>query len=274
MTQPADSNFAGSIPEIYDRLLVPLVFEPYARDLAQRVAAAPVEQVLEIAAGTGVVTRALVAGLDPAVSILATDLSSAMLAQAASACPAINVSWQAADAHALPFADQSFDAVVCQFSVMFFADRVQAYQEVLRVLKPGGRFLFNVWAEIAQNEFTDVITTALAELYADDPPRFLARTPHGYADVALIQQDLRQAGFTAEVSYVTLTHRSHAESAHTPAVAFCQGTPLRNEIEQRSGADLDAATAAATAALQAKFGHGAVEGQIQAHVFTAERPAD
>ena len=158
-----DKLFAGSIPEIYDRFLVPLIFEPYAADLARRVAALAPRDVLETAAGTGVLTRALAAQLAPSTRIVATDLNQPMLDQAARRQQGGSVEWKQADALALPFDDRSFDVVACQFGVMFFPDKVQGYKEARRVLRPGGRFLFNVWDRIEENEFADVVTEALAE---------------------------------------------------------------------------------------------------------------
>src|SRR6185369_4882763 len=193
-----DKVFVGSIPEIYDRFLVPLIFEPPAVDLAGRVAALAPRDVLETAAGTGVLTRALAAQLAPSTRIVASDLNQPMLDQAARRQQGGIVEWKQADALALPFGDRSFDVVACQFGAMFFPDKVQGYKEALRVLRPAGRFLFNVWDRIADNEFADLVTEALAEVFPDDPPRFMARTPHGHHDVERIRHDLTAAGF-AEV---------------------------------------------------------------------------
>ena len=191
-----DKAFTGSIAEVYEAYFVPLIFAPYARDLAPRVAAASPRRVLEIAAGTGVVTRVLRELLPASVEIVATDLNQAMLDVAAKTVHSGKVEWRQADAMALPFPDASFDAVVCQFGAMFFPDKAKAYAETRRVLRPGGRFHFNVWDRIADNEFTDVVTDALATLFPADPPRFMARTPHGYHDVEAIARDLRDGGFT------------------------------------------------------------------------------
>jgi ubiquinone/menaquinone biosynthesis C-methylase UbiE len=265
-----DKVFAGSIPEIYDRFLVPLIFEPYARDLAERIAQADPKTVLEIAAGTGVVTRAMAARLPAQARLTVTDLNQPMLDHAKARQPDERIEWKQADALALPFADASFDAVACQFGAMFFPDKVQGYREARRVLKPGGRYLFNVWDRISDNEFADVVTQALAEMFPDDPPRFLARTPHGYHDAEQIRRELNAAGFT-DVSIAPVDHRSKAASPRDPAVAYCQGTPLRNEIEARGAGRLEEATTRAAEAVARRFGGGPVDGRIRALVISAAR---
>jgi ubiquinone/menaquinone biosynthesis C-methylase UbiE len=264
----ADTVFSGSIPSLYDRYLGPLIFEPYAEDLARRISALDPEHVLESAAGTGIVTRALDRSLSPGASIVATDLNQPMLDHAAERIPSSRVSWQKVDAQALPFADAAFDAVICQFGVMFFPDKQKAYREARRVLKPGGRFIFNVWDRLEHNEFADIVTTAVADMFADDPPRFLARTPHGYHDRDAVIAELRSAGFVS-VAADTLTRRSVAPSCRDPAIGFCQGTPLRSEIEARDADRLVEATEAAAAKISERFGNGPVDGMIQAHIFTA-----
>jgi ubiquinone/menaquinone biosynthesis C-methylase UbiE len=265
-----DKVFAGSIPEIYDRLMVPLIFEPYARDLAERVGRMQPRQVLETAAGTGVVTRALASRLPADARIIATDLNPPMLEYAARRLQDERVEWKQADALALPFEDHGFDAVVCQFGAMFFPDKTQGYREAHRVLKASGQFFFNVWDRIEANEIANVVTQALAEVFPDDPPRFMARTPHGYHDVEVIRAELRAAGF-ADVTAEPVEAQSLAPSPHEAAVAYCQGTPLRNEIEARDASRLDEATKRATEALAARFGPGLVDGRIRAIVFTATR---
>ena len=171
-------------------------------------------------------------------------------------------------AEAMPFKDGEFDVVVCQFSVMFFPDRVAAYREALRVLGPGGSFFFNVWDRIEENEIPMAVSDAVAELFPGDPPQFLRRTPHGYHDTETITSELREAGF-ARVEFETVEHRSRASSPDDPAIGFCQGTPLRNEIEARDASRLGEATEAASLAVRRRFGDGPIEGKIQAHVFSA-----
>lgn len=269
-----EAVFAGGIPEAYDTLMVPLFFEPYAIDLARRVAALAPARVLETAAGTGAVTRALARALPPEVDLVATDLNAPMLERAKAMGTARGVQWHEADAMRLPFDEGCFDVVACQFGAMFFPDKVQAFREARRVLRPGGAWIFNTWDRIEDNEFAQAVTDALAELYPDDPPAFMARTPHGYFDRATIVAHLVQAGFDGPVEWDTVATRSTAESARTAALALCGGTPLRNEIDLRAargGATFDDAVAAGAAMIRARFGEGRVDGRIQAHVATARK---
>lgn len=267
----ADKLFAGSIPKLYETHLVPLIFGPYAADIVQRLQDRPPARLLEIAAGTGVVTRALSSALGPGTSIVATDLNQAMLDQAVAVGTAHPVEWRQADAQQLPFPDAGFDAIVCQFGVMFFPDKRKAFSEARRVLKPGGVFIFNVWDRLAENEFADSIHATMQRLFPSDPPRFLARTPYGYHDPAVIAKALSEAGFDQPAQFATVPARSRADSARSPAIAYCQGTPLRAEIEARDASGLAEATRVATQAVATRFGSGAVEAKIQALVVTVGR---
>ena len=264
-----DKVFAGSILENYDRYLVPLIFETFAQDIAHRVAALSPSSVLETAAGSGVVTRALTPRLAPDASYVVTDLNQPMLDYAATRQPADRrIRWRKADAQALPFEDAAFDIVCCQFGVMFFPDRRTGYREAKRVLKPGGRFMFNAWDRIEENVFANDVTDAVAEVFPKVSPRFLARTPHGYHDTALIRSELEKAGFSS-VAIETRAEQSRAPSPRHPAVAYCQGTPLRNEIEARDADKLEAATDYAASMIAKRHGSGEVAGKIQAHVIVA-----
>lgn len=265
-----DKLFAGSIPKLYDTHLVPLIFAPYAVDLANRLSARSLSRVLEIAAGTGVVTRVLASTLPENVAILATDLNQAMLDHAAAVGTKRAVEWRQADAMQLPFPDGTFDAVVCQFGVMFFPEKSKAFSEARRVLRPGGVFIFSVWDRIEENEFADAVTTALTSLFPNDPPRFLARVPHGHHDRGVIERDLKDGGFVAAPRIDTVAARSRATSYRIPAIAYCQGTPLRNEIETHDASRLGEATDIAAEAIAKRFGRGVIDGKIQAHVVTVK----
>jgi SAM-dependent methyltransferase len=266
----SDKIFSGLIPKMYEEYLVPLIFEPYAGDIAERVASKPVTRVLEVAAGTGVVTRRLASILPDSVSIVATDLNQPMLDLASAIGTRRPVEWRRADALQLPFEDETFDAVVCQFAVMFLPEKSKAFWEARRVLRPGGTFIFNVWDRIEENEFADSVTATLASLFPGDPPRFLARTPHGYCDRLSIERDLASGGFTEPPRISVVAARSRAESPRIPAIAYCQGTPLRSEIEARDAARLHEATDLAAEDIARRFGAGPVDGKIQAFVVSVE----
>jgi hypothetical protein len=122
---------------------------------------------------------------------------------------------------------------------------------------------------IEENEFADVVTSALAAVFPGDPPRFLARVPHGYHDRETVRRDLAGGGFAAAPRIDTVAARSRAATPMIPALASCQGTPLRNVLEARDASRLGEATEAAAQAIAHRFGAGAVDGKIQAHVVTA-----
>jgi len=269
--QLTDAKFTGSIPELYDRYMVPLMFEPYAEDLARRLNDLQRGTLLELAAGTGVVTRALRRALPSEVRIVATDLNPGMLEVARTRVSGPALGFQQADAQKLPFADGSADAIVCQFGMMFVPDKPAAQREAARVLVPGGRLVFNVWDRLSNNEVSQIVTRAVQDLYPNDPPRFFERTPFGYFDAAALHADLAAAGFQ-RIEIDTVEQTTAAESAEHAAIGLCQGTPLRSEIEARNPEGLSAATAAATNALSARFGAGAFQNRMSALVVTAYRP--
>jgi ubiquinone/menaquinone biosynthesis C-methylase UbiE len=267
----SDAVFAGSIPATYDRYLGPIFFEPYAEDLAERLRGLSKGRILEIAAGTGIVTRALVQALPRSVQIVATDLNPAMLDVAAGRLNAPNVTWQQADAQELPFEEAEFDAVVCQFGVMFFPHREGSYRQTLQVLQPGGRFLFNVWGKLEDNEVTQAVAQAVAEIFPDDPPRFLERTPFGYADPDLIRDELEVAGF-GRIAVEAVEKVSRAPSPRDVAIGLCQGSPLRSEIEARAPHRLDEVTDQVAEVLRARYGSSMLEAPMKAYVVSAWSP--
>jgi SAM-dependent methyltransferase len=267
----ADKLFTGNIPEIYERLLVPLLFEPYAQDLAGKVAGARPRDVLEVAAGTGALTRALAGRLAADARIVASDLNVPMLERAqASLAQDPRVTWRQADALDLPFDAEAFDVVVCQFGVMFYPDKAQGHREARRVLRPGGRYFFAVWDALGNNAFAGAVEDALSAIFADRPPRFMSRIPHGYCDPDTLRADLRAAGMGA-IEIEAVQHISKAASVRAVAEAFCCGTPLRAEIEARSPGGVSRVTDEVTQALLPRFGAGHVEGRIAAYLVTCAR---
>jgi SAM-dependent methyltransferase len=263
-----DSRFAGSIPAIYDRYMAPHFFEPYAEDLGARLRDLSHGVVLEIAAGTGVVTRVLDKALPAAVFIVATDLNDAMLQIASTRLNGSRVTWAQADAQRLPFGDAVFDAVVCQFGYMFLPDRLAGYREAHRVLRAGGRLVFSVWDRIEANEVTLVAAQTVASMFPDDPPRFFERMPFGYYDPEAICAEVASAGFGA-VEIESVEKVTRASSSDDVAVGLCKGTPLRTEIEARDPHRLDEATARVSEALAARFGRSSFDNRMRAHVIRA-----
>lgn len=255
--------WVGSMPEAYDRWLGPTVFQPFAADLARRVAAGRPRRVLELAAGTGILTRELLAALDGA-DVTATDLNQAMVDYGGGRAP--GATWRQADALALPFDDGQFDAAVCQFGVMFFPDKPAGYGEARRVLVPGGSLFFNTWASLDTHEFAVALMAGLERAFPDDPPTFIGAIPHGYADVDAVVADLRRGGLEVR-SRETVTLEGRAASAADIATGFCTGTPLRPAIEAR--ADLAATVDVVTREMESRLGAGEVKGRMTAHVIEA-----
>ena len=262
-----DSVFTGSIPAIYDRYMVPLVFAPYAELVARKAALLAPSRILETAAGTGVVTEALHRAL-PQAKIVATDLNAPMLEQAAQRIKAPNVRFQPADALDLPFGDESFDLVVCQFGVMFYPDKVRGHAEARRVLRDGAHYLLVIWDQIERNHATMAAGRAVAELIPEGAGRFYERVPFRYHDPHQIDADLRAAGF-ARVELDTIPLTSRAKSAYDAAVALVQGTPMRADSEAVAPAMLGPATDAAAEALARFEGPDGFEAPMSAHLVLA-----
>ena len=262
-----DTVFAGSIPAFYDQYMVPLMFAPYAKLVAERAAEHRPRRILETAAGTGVVTEELHRAL-PQAEILATDLNAPMLEQAARRIGASNVRFQPADAQALPFNDSSFDLVICQFGMMFFPDKVRANAEARRVLRNGGRYMLVIWDRIDHNLATMAAGRAVGDLFPGDSMRFYERVPFAYHDVGLIERDLLAAGFT-DIEYETVELHSRAASARDAALGLVQGTPVRSDIEQIDPTMLGQATDAAEAALRQYEGPEGFDALMSARLVTA-----
>lgn len=261
-----ESSWVDTMPEFYDRCLGPALFAPYARRLAAIAAANAAQSVLEIAAGTGILTAELLRAL-PTAQITATDLNRPMVSWAAQRVS--GPTWLPADAQSLQFSDASFDMVVCQFGVMFFPDKVQAFAQVARVLRPGGVFLFTVWDSVDTSPYPAALVAGLAEVFPDDPPDFVARIPHGYHDLDQIRSDVATGRLVVE-GIERFVPRGTAPSAHTLAEGFCYGTPLRFALQQRG--DVEQFTEAVAERMTLRLGVGRVDGDLAGFVVTARKP--
>ncbi|MBV8690195.1 MAG: methyltransferase domain-containing protein [Actinobacteria bacterium] len=258
-----DRRWIESMPTAYERGLVEPVFTPFAKEIAGRAATRHPARVLELAAGTGALTRELLSTLHGA-AITATDLSAEMVDLGRGNAPA--ATWQPADAMDLPFEDSRFDLVTCAFGVMFVPDKRACFAEVARVLDAHGTFLFAVWGRLDQHGFQACVVDAVHEVFPDDPPTFLETVPHGYADTEVIRADLDAAGFDT-VAIETVTLPLVAETAADVALGYCQGTPLRAQIEARGS--LDDTTNAVAAELARRFGGHPIRTSMAAIVVEA-----
>ncbi|HEV7364950.1 MAG TPA: class I SAM-dependent methyltransferase [Gemmatimonadales bacterium] len=267
--------FAGSIPEFYHRYLGPLLSAGYATDLAGRLRSLPANDgcVLEVAAGTGVLTERLRSRLPPEVRLTATDLNAPMLdlAKRRIAGPmAAGITWRVADAGSLPFNDECFDAVVCQFGVMFFPDKGQAARETYRVLRPSGQWLFNVWGSWAENSFGPIVHEAIASFFPDDPPQF-NRVPFGFHDPVALRDLVLGAGFP-EPEITELTRMAEAPSAAEAAIGFVRGNPSITAIEERGTANPEAIIRKVAESLARAFGDYPLRVPTCIRVVSAHRP--
>ena len=262
-------RFTGSVPASYDRLMVPLIFQPYADELARRAGALRPKSILETAAGTGVVTQALHEAL-PDAEIIATDLNQPMLDVAQGLTGSSNVQFRQADAQDLPFDDRSFDLVACQFGAMFFPDKVRGHSEARRVLRDGGRYLLAIWDAIERNDASATAQRVLIDMFPEDPPLFLCEGPFGYSDPSRIHRDLRDAGFE-QVKIDTVQLRSRSPSARDAATALCYGTPMSVELEEREPGSLNRAFEQVERSLRAFEGPSGFDAPMSAHIVTATK---
>jgi len=268
MLEP-ELRFKGSVPEKYERLMVPLIFRPYAHELARRARDLHPQRILETAAGTGAVTRALHSAL-PDAEIVATDLNQPMLDVNAAQVGSDRVRFVGADAQQLPFDDEHFDLVVCQFGAMFFPDKVRGHSEARRVLRDGGSYLLAIWDAIERNPLTAVTQQLLIDAFPDDPPLFMREGPFGYADRARIDSDLHEAGF-GRVEIETVEARSRSPSAHDAASALCYGTPMGVEVDEREPGSLERIFPLVEEALRQFEGPNGIDAPMSAHIVRATR---
>ena len=263
-----DAKFNGTIPEVYDRFLGPLLFEPFAIDLARRAGGLKPQNVLEVAAGTGIVTRQLLKTLPRSSRLTVTDLNDPMIDHARRRVgDDTRVSWRQADAMELPFDDGEFDAVVCQFGIMFFPDKARGMRESHRVLSTGGNLLLSVWDSLDRNPPGATIHTVLAEIFPEDPPDFY-KVPFSMCDVNALRALATEAGFR-NVKIETLTLEGRSPSAGDAAIGLVGGNPVINAIRERAPELVSSAEARTRERLSERYGRGEIKVPIQAHVLAA-----
>ena len=271
MPAKTEATFSGSIPENYDKYLGPLLMVPYAHDLARRLPIHGLHDVLEIACGTGIVTQALRDRLAEETRLVATDSSADMLKFAQSKPMSKKVEWKVADATNLPFKDNSFDMVVCQFGAMFFPDKAKGFQEIFRVLRPGGRVLFNTWDKLQHNDFFRIAHEVVSQMFENNPPSFY-QIPYGFYDHFEIRTILRKAGY-CDIALSTLEVKTQADAADA-AKGMVEGNPISDEIRSRLGKDIKEATERVERAVASELGQRMAKGHARAIIAGARKPGD
>jgi ubiquinone/menaquinone biosynthesis C-methylase UbiE len=262
------SQFVGGVPDFYDRYLGPVIFNPYAVDLAKRLWRFAGNDVLEIACGTGVLTDQLHQSLPQGTRLVATDLNQGMLDIAQRRVPDPRVSWKVADGAALPFEDRSFDLVVCQFGVMFFPDKLAGIREARRVLRESGRYVFNVWDAFEANPFGRIAHQTIASFFPSEPPRFY-QTPFGFSDESTIRSTLRDAGFRS-TAIEWVSKNTVSANAHDFAVGLVRGNPVIQMIEERGTVDPEEVIRGVEQALVKEGGDQPFRSTMRALVVTAK----
>ncbi len=265
---PVLPSFSGSVPDQYERHFGPLMFEPYALDLAARVQSRAIESALEVACGTGRVTRHLRRVLPAAARLVATDINPGMMAVGQRTLAGEAIDWQVADAQALPFPDASFDLVVCQFGLMFVPNKAQACREAFRVLRPGGRFLFNTWDRVEHNPAAqlsnDLITT-----YFPAPPPFFS-IPFSMHDEGMLRGLLQDAGFKNPTAS-SVKKEGRSESALSAAIGFVEGNPIAMTLRERDPALIPKIRESVQYALADRFGDQPLISPLQAWVCEGQK---
>ena len=267
IAEPITTAFSGTIPTFYEKYLGPLFFEPFALEMAKRVKKMSPSSLLELASGTGRLTKYLPFVLPSGASFHATDLNPAMLQIAQDRLKGIDIDWGIVDAVQLPFADRSFEAIACQFGVMFYSDKSKAYQEAYRVLKPGGSFLFAAWDDLEHNPIAQIANELSKEFFPVDPPKFY-ELPFSYCVEQEIREDLASADFTqVEIELVTL--KGHADTAEEIALGIFEGSPIYTTITERDASALPLIKRKMVEQLKKEFGAANLKVPIQARIVRA-----
>lgn len=269
-TAPVPTAFSGNIPRYYDSGLGPLFFEPFSKHLGARIAERSPDAVLELACGTGRLTRRMMEGLPAGARVVATDVNPAMLQFAQQAIADPRIEWGVVDAVELPYPDAHFDLVVAQFGVMFYADRTKAYRQALRVLRPGGRLLFTCWNALEANPVAKLTQDVVKHFFPVDTPAFYT-IPFAYHDRAVIREEVLSAGF-ARVDLELASLEGRSPGAHEAAIGLLEGSPIHTAIMDRDPDALPAMRDLLRANLTAAYGKGELHVPLSAWIVEAVKP--
>jgi len=259
--------FAGSIPANYERYLGPFLFEPYALDLVSRLQDKKYNDILEIACGTGRVTKRLSSSVKHD-TLTATDLNQDMIDIAKGIVADQRIKWQQADALALPFNDNSFDLVVIQFGIMFFPDREKGLKEAYRVLKPGGKLVFSTWDKVETVPAIHEGRKIIESYFEDNPPVFYS-VPFSMYDEKELKAITGNAGFK-NIKTELVKKEGSSPSASDLTKGIVEGNPVYLSIIERIPASLNNIKADVKNKLLEKFGEP-IKCPLQAWVVEANK---
>lgn len=261
-------NFNGSVPEVYETVLGNFIFEPFAVDIVNRISNKNAFNVLELAAGTGRVTKHLIHAFSPNAKIVASDISLPMMEKAKLVVSSQNLTWQQVDIADIPFSEGSFDVIVCQFGVMFLQDKLRAFSEIRRVLKLGGQLLFSTWACIEENPIWKISNQVATKFFGPAPAAIQKSGPFSICNAVDAEAQLHDAGFIhTKVEKQRIT--SSISSASLAAKGFIHGLPLKDIIIKQNPEILSQIQEEMENSFADHFGNNPLTASFTAFVFEA-----
>ena len=266
-TKTLSDDTPGQTANHYDQFFGPLYFEPFAIEVAKRVDPTGTAVVLEIAAGTGRVTRHIRERILPSAKLIASDISEEMQAVAKKKLGHLDIDWQNIDAQQLPFSDNSIDLVICCFGYMFVPDKTKAFAEVYRVLKPGGHFLFSTWDKLENNP-ASYISRCMAKQYLEEPLPASYDLPTSMSDESGIRSLLQDAGFS-KLSVEKVKLLTAIPTAKEAALGFVQGGGVYDEVRKRKSGSIDEIKIRLEKELAGQFGDAPMIAPISALISQA-----
>jgi ubiquinone/menaquinone biosynthesis C-methylase UbiE len=254
---------------MYERYLGPYIFEPYAEDIVSRIPSTDIHTALEVACGTGRVTGKLRKALPGGCRLVASDLNPDMIAEAQKHIPDNEIEWLAADAQSLPFVDNYFDLLVCQFGLMFVPNKPLAVSEAFRVLKPGGTLLLSTWDKLENNPAMFLAHQTVASFFPADPPMFF-HVPFSLFDMGMLESLCKDAGFS-NIATNLVKKTGMSPSAGETVTGMIDGSAVANAINERDATIMPVIKQTLETALAKAFGNAPMASPLQAWVLTAQK---
>ena len=263
------TGYGGGAAEIYERHMVPAIFGPWAEDLLALATPKPGERVLDVACGTGVVTRLVAQRVGPTGTVVGLDLNPGMLAVARAVPPrhGAQIEWREGNVGAIPVADATFDLALCQQGLQFFPDRPAALREIRRVLAPRGRLALSVWRPMQHSSGFEALATALGRLIAPEAAAIM-QGPFALGSADELRTLVTGAGFgdvVVQPAAKTLRFPSPEEFVRR----YVAATPLAAVVAKANDEARAALITEVDAALKSSVDHDGLAFPIEAHLVLA-----